>query len=397
MRVWILGSVMWAAAALLAGCGGSNGESAPPPTNVAVTAGDARVTVTFDGVDGVDYWVFFAPGTNVTADNWFTVPGAAVVRNAKSPQVINGLRNGQAYSLAMNGRRDGGPGGSGTGTFVFTPRLAGVTWTAGTPITNVELRGAAVLGKVVVVGTGGTIQTSTDGKTFAAATSGVTTDLNDAFVSGSSTSPNFYVVGAGGTILYSGDAATWTARTSGTTANLNSFTIGASRFVAVGDNGTIVTSTDGTTFTPTTSGTTANLTRVVYSGRFVAVGTGGTVLTSTDGVTWQASTSNTTADLRAIVLTTSGWVALGSNGTNITSADSLTWTARPGIGAVNFRAAVRGNQVVAAGSNGAIYTSTDGLTWVAQNSGTTANLNALSLIVGGYLAVGAGGVNVTSL
>ncbi len=396
MRFWILGTVVCAAAALLAGCGGSKGESAPPPTNVAVTAGDARVTVTFNGDAGVDYWVFYAPGTNVTVDNWFSVPGAAVVRNAKSPQVISGLRNGQAYSLAMNGRRDGGPGGPGSGTIIFTPRLAGVTWLPGAPVANVELRGAAILGSVFVVGTGGAILTSSDGKTFSPSTSGVTTDLNDIFAGGLVTSPSLYAVGAGGTILYSGDGVTWTARISGTTANLNSFTIGGGRFVAVGDNGTIVTSADGTTFSAATSGTTANLTRVVYSSRFVAVGTGGTVLTSTDGVTWQSATSNTTADLRALTLAFNQWVALGSNGAYITSTDSLTWTAQPNIGNVNFRAVVRGNQVVAAGSNGAIYTSTDGVTWVAQNSGTTANLNALSLIVGGYLAVGAGGVNLTS-
>jgi hypothetical protein len=396
MRFWTLGGALCAAVALVAGCSGSNGESAPPPTNVVVTAGDARATVTFTGAAGVDYWIFFAPGTNVTADNWVTIPGATVVRNATSPQVVAGLRNGQSYSLAMNGRRDGGPGGAGTGTFTFTPRLAGVTWVAGAPLTNAELRGAAVLGTVVVVGAGGAIYTTADGKTFNPVTSGVTADLNSVFVSGISTAANYYVVGANGTILYSSDSTTWTARTSGTTGNLNAFAVGAGRYVAVGDNGTIVTSTDGITYTPTTSGTTANLTRVIFSGRFVAVGTGGTIVTSTDGLAWQSVTSNTTADLRVLVIAFSQWIALGSNGTYVRSADSTTWTAQPNIGAVNFRAAVLGNQLVAVGTNGAIYTTTDGTTWVAQNSGTTANLNALSLITGGYLAVGAGGVNLIS-
>jgi hypothetical protein len=200
MRFWTLGGALCAAVALVAGCGGNNGESAPPPTNVVVTAGDARAVITFSGEAGVDYWVFFAPGNNVTAENWVTVPGATVVRNAQSPQAIGGMINGQVYSLAMNGRRNGGPGGSGTGTFVFTPRLAGAIWTSGTPFTNVELRGSAVLGKVVVVGTGGTIYSSADAKNYVAATSGVTADLNDVFVSGTSGSPNFYAVGANGTI-----------------------------------------------------------------------------------------------------------------------------------------------------------------------------------------------------
>ncbi|MFO0009493.1 MAG: hypothetical protein ACK540_08770, partial [Betaproteobacteria bacterium] len=56
------------AATTLAACGGSKGDPAAPPTNVAVKAGDGRVTVTFNGQAGVDYWIFFAPGTGLTVD-----------------------------------------------------------------------------------------------------------------------------------------------------------------------------------------------------------------------------------------------------------------------------------------------------------------------------------------
>jgi hypothetical protein len=396
MRFWTLGGVLCIALAALTGCGGNDGEEAPPPTNVAVTPGDGRVTVTFDGVEGVDYWIFFAPGTGVTADNWFNVPGAAVIRNATSPRVIAPLVNGQIYSLAMNGRRDGGPGGPGSGTLTFTPRLAGGLWTAGPAVPNTDLRSGVLLSAHVVVGTGGGIFASPDAKAFTAVTSGVTADLNEVVATGTAAAPNYYVVGANGTILYSTNTRDWTARTSGTTAQLNSLTLGGTRWVAVGDNGTIVTSTDGITFTPTTSGTTANLYRVFNAGRFVAVGAGGTVITSADGLTWQTVTSNTTSDLRAVTVYLNRWVALGSNGAYISSTDGLTWTAQPSIGAIDVRAIARGSRLLVVGANGAISASTDGVSWTALNSGTTATLNGIALLNGGYLVVGAGGTNLTS-
>jgi photosystem II stability/assembly factor-like uncharacterized protein len=55
-----------------------------------------------------------------------------------------------------------------------------------------------------------------------------------------------------------------------------------------------------------------------------------------------------------------------------------------------------GSQAVAVGAGGAIYTSTDGTAWTARNSGTSANLNGISRTGFGYVAVGAGGVNLTA-
>lgn len=396
MRLFTLGAVLCFALAALSACGGDKGDEAPPPSNVAVTPGDGRLTVTFTGESGVDYWIFFAPGTGLTADNWVTVPGASVRRNAQSPQVISGLVNGQAYSVALNGRRNGGPGGPGTGTFVVTPRLAGTSWAVGTPLSDVALRGAVFLGRSTVVGTGGAIFNSSDGRTFNRASSGVTADLNDIAASGVSGSASYFAVGANGTIVSSSNATDWTTRASGTSSNLNSVAFGAGRWVAVGENGTIVTSTDGNSFAAANSGTSASLLRVVYSVRFVAVGAGGTIVTSTDGVTWQSAASNTTEDLRALSISGGRWVALGSNGANLISADGLSWTAQQRVGAVNFRSVTRGSQFVAVGADGAIYSSSDGTRWIAQTSGTTAILNAVSLISDGYLAVGDGGANLTS-
>lgn len=383
------------AATTLAACGGNKGDPAAPPTNVAVKAGDGRVTVTFNGQAGVDYWIFFAPGTGLTVDSWVNLPGAGVQRNAVSPAVISGLRNGQLYSFTINGRTQGGPGGPASATLTATPRLAGAEWVAGTALDAAELRGAVFGSPYVLVGTGGKIFSSpiTDGRVYTALTSGTTADLNDVIVSGIA----YIAVGAEGTVVGSSDAAaTWTTRTSGTTATLNSIAVGSGRFVAVGNGGTIVTSTDGTTFTPATSGTTANLRRVTFSSLFVAVGDGGVILTSTDGLTWTAATSNTTANLRALALGFGLFIALGDDGALVTSPDGTTWTARPSIGPVNVRSATVASQGVAVGTGGAIYTSPDGVTWSAQNSGSTANLLAVTRAIFGYVAVGSGGVVLSS-
>jgi photosystem II stability/assembly factor-like uncharacterized protein len=51
---------------------------------------------------------------------------------------------------------------------------------------------------------------------------------------------------------------------------------------------------------------------------------------------------------------------------------------------------------VAVGAGGAIYTSADGLAWTAQNSGSSANLLAVMRATFGYVAVGSGGVVLSS-
>jgi len=89
-------------------------------------------------------------------------------------------------------------------------------------------------------------------------------------------SPSHLVVGSEGTIFTSSDnGTTWTSRTSGTTGLICGVTYGNSTFVAVGNNdtGTIFTSPDGTTWTSRTSGTTNELWGVTFGNNtFVAGG-----------------------------------------------------------------------------------------------------------------------------
>lgn len=412
------------AALLLAGCS-SKGNPAPAPADVRVVPGDSNAIVSWTMAPGVEYWVFAAAAPSVTPENCNTLPGCRTVVNATSPQivsgqsvlsngtVVSGLINGTTYSFTVNGRTGGGPGGPGSISVSTVPRLAGTSWTVGTPTGSNDLRGvtygAAVIavgvvvpvGVVVAVGTQGAMFSSSDGGiTWTALTSGVSSDLNAAVYGG-----NFMAAGAGGAMLSSSDAITWTPRNSATPNNIYALTTnGGGVYLAAGANGTIIYSTDSVNWTVADSGTANDLHGMTFgNGRYVAVGTQGTLLTSIDAVTWQAVAGQSSSDLIGVAYgllsstLTSQFVAIGTDGTLTTSTDGVTWTPQPPIATTNPLAAVAyGTQFVAVGANGSIFTSTNGVNWQAQTSGTSSNLNAVTRNLYGYSVVGNAGVNLTA-
>ena len=406
--IFLLASI--AIAAALVGCGNKGSEADAPPDFTAIP-GDGVVTIAFTATPGVDYWLFYAPGTSVTTANWESIGGRAVI-NVTSPYTLTALTNNTTYSFTMNGRKSGGPGGPGAPTKVATPRLAGSNWTVGVPLGTGRLNGVATLANVnAIVGAGGSIFSGAANAVAVARTNpAAPADLNAA----ASATTGFVAVGAAGTIVSSVDGTTWTTRTSGTTADLNGLaSSGTGAFVSVGSAGATLFSTDGITWTTATSATSNTLTAATFgAGRYVAVGAGGTIVTSTDGRTWQAVATNTTNDLRAVALggflTTTGtgvtattttntvFVAVGAAGTLLTSSDGLIWTLRTPISANNMNGAAFGGRFIAVGSAGSIFTSTDGITWQAQVSGTNNELRAIARTVNGYTAVGASGTNLTS-
>ena len=119
--IFLLASI--ANAAALVSCGNKGSEADPPPDFTAIP-GDGIVTIAFTAAPGVDYWLFYAPGTSVTTSNWSSIGGMAVI-NVTSPYTVTGLANNTTYSFTVNGRKSGGPGGPGAPTKVATPRLAG--------------------------------------------------------------------------------------------------------------------------------------------------------------------------------------------------------------------------------------------------------------------------------
>lgn len=388
-----------AATALLLSCGSNNTDNAPTtaPTNVAVSAGDTSVVVTWDMEPGLTYWIFSAAAPAITRDNYNTFAGARITQQARSPQLIAGYLNGTQYAFIINATRSGSAAGPASESIAVVPRLAGNTWTAGTPL-GPDLNAIGFgAGKYVAVGAGGALFTRGSGvfdTAWTAGTSGVTAGLNGIVTGGT-----IVVVGDGGTILTSGNATDWTAQTSGTTARLNSVMFGQLVYVAVGDNGTILRSTDSRTWTAVNSGTTSNLHGVAQLGNsLVAIGANGTLLTSADGgVVWTAGTSGTTATLRSLAAGTSRFVVVGDGGTILTSTDLITWTPATSPTTQNLLRVSLGNQLVAVGTAGASVVSIDGLTWTAGNTGTTADLRGLVRGVNlDFLAVGTGGVNLVS-
>jgi len=389
------------AAFSLAGCLNSGKSAAPPTTGLTLVPGDGQVTVSWDMTPGVEYWLFYAPASSISTSNWSSVPGARAVMNVTSPYSLTGLANGFTYSFTLNGRIDGGPGGAGTPSVSAVPRLAGNVWSAGSPLGASTLRGAMFGGSHIAAGLGGTMYSSSDGKSWTPLSAVTSKDLyaaaygNGVYLAG----------GAGGTLLYSTDGKTWSVQASTSTNDL--YAIASNRTnlnVAVGAHGTILTSTDGKTWSAAAnSATVSDLYGVAYSngtGTWVAVGAAGTLLTSTDGGTWKAVASGTSADLKGVAyFPTAGagaFVAVGASGTLVTSPDGVTWTLQPALTTATLNAVIYGSQYVAVGTNGTVLTSVDGITWLAQVSGTVSDLYAIEHALFSYSAVGAVGANVYS-
>jgi hypothetical protein len=389
---------------MLSGCG-SNGSSASPPSDLAVTAGDGQVTLKWTMASNDQYWVYYAPASSISVDNWTTIAGSKAIRNTSSPLVISGLVNGTTYAFTMDARVNGGPGGSGTPSITAVPRLAGAAWMSGATIGTSDLN-AATYGIVggnlfMAVGAGGKIASSLDGTTWTTLNSTSSVDLNAIAFGGAS----YVAAGASGTILYSNDGVNWAAETSATNNPIYGLaTNSASAFVGVGASGTIVYSTNGVNWAAATSGTTNDLLAVTYgNGRYVAVGTGGTLLTSTDAVNWTAEASNTTLNLKSIAYGTNAststtlFVAVGASGALIASTDGVTWAPYGSLPVNNINSITFGSQFVLVGDSGIIYTSTTGTSWQVQSSGTGNNLKAVTHNAFSYSAVGASGTNLLAL
>ena len=410
---------------LLLAC--SNGDPAPAPTGLTVSAGESSVTLTWDTNSDVEYWVFYAP-TSVapsivaSMQSWFGLPGGNVLLQVTSPYVVQGLVNGANYSFSINGRTGGGPGGPGAAPVTATPRIAGSSWVATAASGSNDLRSVTygstttttlvnsvttttnLTSTYVAVGAAGTMYSSIDGAVWSAINYATSNRLN-----GASFFSSYKVVGDGGLVLTSPDAVTGTAQTSGTAQNLYAIASnGLSLNVAVGANGTIISSADGITWTAATnSATSRDLYAINYgSGVWMAIGAGGTIVTSIDGATWQSVNSGVTADLRGVAsvssFSTTGvastrYVLVGASGTLLSSSDGVSWTAQtvPGLSA-NLNAVVYGTQFVAVGSGGSILYSADGLSWSAASAVNANDILAVAHGLDGYYAVGSAGSHLQS-
>lgn len=427
--------------AVLCACGG--GDAPGAPTGLALEAGEGRVTVTWDQLSGLDYYVWWKAGSSIVArdDNALgalhKVNSPLVVsswtRYVNSVAVTSYFEDATQYAFVMNATQGGGKAGPSSEVKTVTTRYAGASWTknsaavlGATTLTDVTFDGTDLF---LAVGAGGKLFSSTSGLTWSAVTPSisptVSSNLNSVMCSGDADSDGhcdrYLVVGDSGTILTnaldSDEVVTWTNLTASTltTANLNKVILGSSLYVAVGDGGTILTSSDGLTWAAQTVGS-ENLYDVAYlNSVYLAVGAKGTLLTSADGLTWTAVTSGTSNDLRGLAFgkyvdssetTTYYFVAVGAAGTVLTNTStaltsttlSAAWTLQAAPpGSPDLYSLAYGAQFMAIGSNGAVVygrNPTAPSSWTTGVSGVTA-LSRVRYMAApsqyAYIALGASG------
>lgn len=320
-------------------------------------------------------------------------------------------------------------------------------------LTSVTYAGGTIT-SFVATSTTGSIIISPDADTWSNVTSGTSNSLNDVDYNNNL----IIAVGNYGTIVTSANGTTWTTRTSTQTYTSNGSTVSATiptpynlkgiswindRWVATGEYSTVITSTDGiswsygftdtframaksttlwvivgdggviyyidtnvdaTTPVITTSPTSNNLYDVIYStndSQFVAVGASGTIVTSNNGVSWSTKTSGTSYSLRRILYDSPNdlYIAVGDHGTILTSSDAITWTSKTSgvttdLNGIGLWTGTRTYIVV--GQNGTVLTSPNGNTWTTRSSGISSNLNSVTVGNNRAVAVGDGGVVLTS-
>jgi hypothetical protein len=389
----------------LAGCHAQTDPPDTAPSGVTVTAGDGLVTVTWNPEPDLAYWIFFQPGSWVEAAS----PESLVVANAVTPQIITPLSNGARYAFVMNATKHDSAAGPPSAVVTATPRLAGVDWKTGGALGAANLNGIAFGGgRFVTVGDSAAVFTGFYNYTNANPPGvGAWFPPTDPFPAYSghlravAYSGQFVALGADGSILTSSDGLTWALATSTVpVAGMNAIAFGASTYVAAGDGGNIYSSADLVTWSPATSTTTNDLYSVSFiNGNFIATGAGGTLLASTDGNTWTPRTSNTPNALRGVAFRLSigiRYVAVGDAGTIVTSSDDgITWTPVPAVTAQNLRGVVHSSRFVAVGQGGAVVLSDDGMDWTMASVGS-ADLAQVVAAPAMYMAVGAAGANFVS-
>ncbi|WP_240417189.1 cadherin-like beta sandwich domain-containing protein [Paenibacillus periandrae] len=202
--------------------------------------------------------------------------------------------------------------GSNAANIMTSPTGNSGTWIQQASGTVNDLYALAYSGsRIVAVGKGGVITTSTDGISWSSQTKG-SQDLNRVLYGGG----KFIAAGSAGTIYSSSDGITWTLQTSGTTNDLWGGAYGSSLFIAVGSSGTLLTSPDGATWTSrAVPNGSAGINGAAYgAGKFVAAGDNGKIISSSDGVAWTNETSNTTKFFNAVAYGESQFVAVGQEG-----------------------------------------------------------------------------------
>ncbi len=362
------------------------GAPAAAPTGVAVARGDTSAIVSWDVVPGVQYFVYWDNGSNVSIASCNSSPTCGAAAYVSSPFTISGLVNGTQYSVTVNGRTEGAKGGPGSPAVSFVPIQAGLsnTWLPGNPnpVGTFDLLGltyGTIYGSAGISLGSGYVSVGKNSSLYYGIIDGygtlnwtaIANPLPSTTLNGVANSGTIYVaVGSGGSILYSANyAETWTRLAATTTTTTTAATLPICAqfcdlnavyslngfFIAAGQNGRIIYSSGGVNWTlqnsgtgySTTGNTGYNFHSITYgNGVYVAVGDAGAILTSTNAADWVPATVSTpipiTDNLTGVtygyvvsVSATTGvvtykptFVAVGAGGvlTGTFVGSALTWT-----------------------------------------------------------------------
>lgn len=195
------------------------------------------------------------------------------------------------------------------------------------------------------------------------------------------------LVGNGGYIAVTTDGREYYVRDCPTTQNLLDVAYGPGiGFVAVGVLGTLLFSSNGSSWITRTSPVATNLIGCTYAnGLFVIVGSFGNIWTSTDTINWTKSdTGNTTSQIWGIAWNGTRWYTSGNLILTSTSptAASGTWTAGadPGPTSCYRIEATTSGRFIASGTAGRLVVSdTTGSTWTSYDQSSTKILYGLSV------------------
>ena len=279
----------------------------------------------------------------------------------------------------------------------------GTNWVPETPIVTNSLYGVAasepapgVIGRIdVAVGAGGILLTSTNDTQWTVMSFSWGTDLKSiTFGNG-----QFEALASDGTILVSSDGVNW--KSSVKVSGLVALSYGGGQFTGLNTNGDVLTSTDAlhwsTYLSGLSSGLSGQLRGVSFlNNRLLLVGDNGAIL----GAQFEVDGTGTENELQAIAQGNGMYVAVGYEGTVIKSLDAVAWTAPTNYVPTDnwlYGVAYGNGLFVGVGESAWIVTSPDGDNWTSTNThATLASLTAVAFGTGRFVAIGQRGIIITS-
>ena len=245
-------------------------------------------------------------------------------------------------------------------------------------------------------GNGGSIQQSTDGKNWRKLPTGLPSSSYYNLNAITYAQGKYIVVGSNGTVLSSSDGESWSKQTvvlANSYINLMDVIYAGGQYVIVGNYGTVLTSSDGKTWVTRDSGLTGysnNLRSIGYgNGKYVAVGAN-KVINSTNGINWSSlsGTSQYGYWNAQVCFDSAGFVATSGSNSIAFSKNGDIWTEKSlkptqtidYIDDLQFL----NNEYVAVGHG--FMTSIDGAIWKKEND--EEDIRKISYGNGKYVAIG---------